>query len=118
VIVRGVTREQFDAYLERQAALRRQRDLDREALTRAVLDGTVRMSEIDASRVHLLFLQDDVAQAGCGTIHERPPEHLGRGDVGVIAVRKLWLRELRAFANGEPLTDWRYDPAFEPMGEF
>lgn len=118
VAVRGKSREQFDRYLERQLELRRQRTLDREVLTQAVLAGTVTLDEIDPSRVHLLFLQDDIAQAGCGLIDERPPEHLGRSDVGVIAVRKLWLRELRALANGEPVTEWKYDPSFEPMGEF
>ena len=118
VAVRGKAREQFDRYLGRQLALRKQRDLDREALTHAVLRGETALDDIDANRVHILFLQDDIAQAGCGLIHERPPEHLGRSDVGVIAVRKLWLRELRAFANGEPLTEWAYDPSFEPLGEF
>jgi hypothetical protein len=118
VAVRGKAREQFDRYLGRQMALRKQRDLDRETLTRAVLTGKITMDEIDQKRVHFLFLQDDVAQAGCGLIHERPPEHLGRSDVGVIAVRKLWLRELRAFANDEPRTAWLYDPSFAPMGEF
>jgi 5,5'-dehydrodivanillate O-demethylase len=118
VAVRGKSREQFDRYLERQLALRRQRDLDRETLTRKVLSGELHMDEIDQSRVHILFLQDDVAQAGCGLIHERPPEHMGRSDVGVIAVRKLWLRELRAFAQGQPLTTWKYDPSFQPVGEF
>jgi len=118
VAVRGKSREQFDRYLGRQMALRKQRDLDREALTRAVLSGEIALDEIDQNRVHILFLQDDIAQAGCGLIHERPPEHLGRSDVGVIAVRKLWLRELRAFAANEPLTEWNYDSSFEPMGEF
>jgi 5,5'-dehydrodivanillate O-demethylase len=118
VAVRGKAREQFDRYLGRQMELRKQRDLDRETLTRAVLTGKISMDEIDQNRVHFLFLQDDVAQAGCGLIHERPPEHLGRSDVGVIAVRKLWLRELRAFANDEPRTAWQYDPSFAPMGEF
>jgi 5,5'-dehydrodivanillate O-demethylase len=118
VAVRGKSREQFDRYLGRQMALRKQRDLDREALTRAVLSGEIALDEIDQNRVHFLFLQDDIAQAGCGLIHERPPEHLGRSDAGVIAVRKLWLRELRAFAANEPLTEWKYDPSFEPMGEF
>jgi 5,5'-dehydrodivanillate O-demethylase len=118
VAVRNRTKEQFERYFGRQMALRRQRDLDRGALTRAVLAGETALDEIDPNRVHILFLQDDIAQAGCGLIHERPAEHLGRSDVGVIAARKLWLRELRAFATGEPLTDWRYDPSFEPMGEF
>ena len=98
--------------------LRKRHDLDREALTWAVLSGERTLADLDPDRVHIIFLQDDIAQAGCGTIHERPPEHLGRSDIGVIAVRKLWLRELRAFANGEPLTGWTYDPSFEPLGEF
>jgi 5,5'-dehydrodivanillate O-demethylase len=118
VAVRGKTREQFDEYLQRQMQLRRQRDLDREALMKAVLSGETGIDEVDASRVHLLFLQDDVAQAGCGMLQDRPPEHLGRSDVGVIAVRKLWLRELRAFAQKAPLTTWKHDPSFQPFGEF
>jgi hypothetical protein len=118
VAVRGKTREQFDQYLQRQMQLRRQRDLDREALMKAVLSGETGIDEVNASRVHLLFLQDDVAQAGCGMLQDRPPEHLGRSDVGVIAVRKLWLRELRAFAQKAPLTAWKHDPSFQPFGEF
>ena len=118
VIVRGKTQEEFERYRERQRAMREHRDLDREALMHAVLAGDVAIDEVDQNRVHLLFLQDDVAQAGCGLIHERPPEHLGRSDVGVIAVRKMWARELRAFANNQPLTEWRYDPAFQPVAEF
>ena len=51
-------------------------------------------------------------------IHERPPERLGRADIGVIAVRKMWLKELRAFAAGDALTEWRYDRELVPMGEF
>ena len=85
---------------------------------KAVLSGETGIDEVDASRVHLLFLQDDVAQAGCGMLQDRPPEHLGRSDVGVIAVRKLWLRELRAFAQKAPLTTWKHDPSFQPFGGF
>ncbi len=118
VIVRGKTKEEFERYRERQREMGKHRDLDREAVMHAVLAGDVGIDEVDQSRVHLLFLQDDVAQAGCGLIHERPPEHLGRSDVGVIAVRKMWARELRAFANNQPLTEWRYDPAFQPVAEF
>ena len=118
VAVRGKSREQFERYRARQMELRKRHDLDREALTWAVLSGERTLADLDPDRVHIIFLQDDIAQAGCGTIHERPPEHLGRSDIGVIAVRKLWLRELRAFANGEPLTEWTYDPSFEPLGEF
>jgi 5,5'-dehydrodivanillate O-demethylase len=118
VAVRGKTKAQFDRYLARQLQLRKQRDLDRTGLTRAILAGEITWDQVDPNRVHILFLQDDVAQAGCGLIHERRPEHLGRSDVGVIAARKLWIRELRALAAGDPLADWRHDPAMMPMGEF
>ena len=118
VVVRGLSKAKFNAYLKRQQQLWVQRDLDRIQLTQDILSGKTTWDEVDNSRVHLLFLQDDVAQAGCGLIHERPPEQLGRADVGVIAVRKMWLKELRVFAAGEKLTGWRYDPALAPMGEF
>ena len=118
VAVRGKTKAQFNRYLKRQQKLWQQRDLDRTELTRKILSGEMTWDDVDGSRVHILFLQDDVAQAGCGLIHERPPEQLGRSDVGVIAVRKLWLKELRAYASGAPLNDWRYDQSLQPMGEF
>ena len=118
VAVRGLSGAQFDAYFRRQQELWSRRDLDRIRLTADILSGTTTWDEIDPDRVHLLFLQDDVAQAGCGVIHERPPERLGRADVGVIAVRKMWVKELKAFAVGEELTEWRYDPELLPMGEF
>ena len=118
VAVRGKTKSQFDSYLARQMALREQRDLDRDALMRKVLTGETHLDDIDPNRVHMLFLQDDIAQAGCGLIHDRHSEQLGRSDVGVIAARKLWLQELATFANGEQLTDWAYDPSLAPMGEF
>ena len=118
VAVRGLTKAKFDAYFRRQQDLWAQRDLDRIQLTEDILSGKTTWNDIDNKRVHLLFLQDDVAQAGCGLIHERPPEHLGRADIGVIAVRKMWLKELKAFAAGGELTEWRYDPELVPMGEF
>jgi 5,5'-dehydrodivanillate O-demethylase len=118
VAVRGLSKARFNAYLTRQKKLWAQRDLDRIQLTSDILTGKTAWADVDTGRVHLLFLQDDVAQAGCGLIHERPPEQLGRADIGVIAVRKMWLKELRAFAAGEKPTRWRYDAKLEPMGEF
>ena len=53
-------------------------------------------------------IEDIVAQAGQGPIADRLHERLGRTDVGVILMRKLWTRELRALAEGKPLKGWRY----------
>jgi 5,5'-dehydrodivanillate O-demethylase len=102
-------------YAARRAEQWAREDLDRERIARAVLAGDLRLDDVDRSRVNMIFLQDDVAQMGVGSIGSRPPEHLGRGDTGVIMTRKIWLRELRKFAAGEPTKAWRYDPAKLPV---
>ena len=53
-------------------------------------------------------IQDHVAQMGQGPIADRRSDRLGIGDTAVILLRKLWLRELNALADGRPLTEWRY----------
>jgi hypothetical protein len=55
---------------------------------------------------HLFNVQDYVSQVGQGTIADRTRERLGRTDVSVIMLRKLWRRELRALAEGRPLKEW------------
>ena len=39
---------------------------------------------------------------------------IGRGDVGVIMIRRLWARELQAMANGKPLKNWTRTPDIVP----
>jgi 5,5'-dehydrodivanillate O-demethylase len=51
-------------------------------------------------------IQDHVAQQGQGVIADRDRERLGRSDVAVILLRKLWARELQALAEGRPLKEW------------
>ena len=43
---------------------------------------------------------------GQGVIADRTQERLGRTDTAIILLRKLWTRELRALAEGRPLTAW------------
>ena len=47
-------------------------------------------------RPDFLLLQDDVAQCAQGVIQDRSAERLGRSDVAVVMLRKLWTRELVA----------------------
>ena len=47
-----------------------------------------------------------MTQAGQGIIADRKHERLGRSDEGVILLRKIWQRELRALAAGRPLKQW------------
>jgi 5,5'-dehydrodivanillate O-demethylase len=49
-------------------------------------------------------IEDGVSIVGQGAIADRSLERLGRSDVAVILLRKIWLRELRLLAEGEPLT--------------
>ncbi len=39
---------------------------------------------------------------------DRNLEFLGRTDVGVVAMRKVFDREMRAVAAGAPTKEWRY----------
>jgi 5,5'-dehydrodivanillate O-demethylase len=66
------------------------------------------LGSVFTNSVMLVNAQDYVAQVGQGRIVNRKEEHLGRSDVGVVVLRKIWERELRAFAEGRPLKNWRY----------
>jgi hypothetical protein len=44
--------------------------------------------------------------AGQGRITERTDEQLGRSDAAIVVLRRLWQRELRAFAEGKPTKRW------------
>ena len=83
-------------------------------LARDVLEGRASMRDIDKTKVDLVRLQDDVAQVGQGLITDRDGERLGRADVGVIAIRRLWERELNAFVEGRPLKKWKRDASLVP----
>jgi 5,5'-dehydrodivanillate O-demethylase len=83
-------------------------------LAKDVLEGRASMRDVDKSKVDLVRLQDDVAQVGQGLMTDRDGERLGRADVGVIAIRRLWERELSAFVEGRPIKQWRRDGSIVP----
>lgn len=58
-------------------------------------------------RPDIVGIQDYVSQVGQGVIADRESERLGRSDVGIIILRKLWSAELRALAEGKALRHWR-----------
>ena len=78
-----------------------------------ILSGRSRMDDFDPDRVDLVRLQDDVAQLGQGVVADRSQEHLGRADVGVTAVRRLWRREMASLASGRPLKAWTKSAAIK-----
>jgi 5,5'-dehydrodivanillate O-demethylase len=72
----------------------------------AIIAGQRRTDDIPFPPGIRVNVQDYVAQVGQGIIADREHERLGRGDQGVILLRKLWARELRALAEGRPLKAW------------
>ena len=62
---------------------------------------------MDHTVSNLINLQDYVAQRGQGIIADRDHERLGRADLAVFMLRKLWAGELKALAAGRPLKQWR-----------
>lgn len=99
---------------ERRQARRSEIEIPHQALAKDVLEGRTSMRDIDKKKVDLVRLQDDVAQVGQGLIAEREGERLGRADVGVIAIRRLWARELAAFMEGRPTKTWKRDASIVP----
>ena len=75
-------------------------------LGQAVLAGTVRIADVQDQIANVVNLQDEVALCGQGVIPDRLRERLGRSDVGVILLRKIWRRELEALATDQPLKPW------------
>jgi 5,5'-dehydrodivanillate O-demethylase oxygenase subunit len=90
----------------RRQARRSRIDLAHQDVCEEILAGTLRYRDVDQSRVDMIRLQDDLAQLAQGRIADRETDRLGRADVGVIAIRKLWARELEALRRGGALTSW------------
>ena len=78
-------------------------------VTDAVLAGRLRMRDIP-DRPDRILIQDHVAQTGQGVIADRTAERLGKSDGPIVLLRRIWRRELRALAEGRPLTPWNDAP--------
>jgi len=88
--------------------------LKRADLVREVRAGRLHLNDIDPDRTDFVMVEDEIAQTGQGRIPDRVNEHLGRSDTGVILLRKIWERELRAFSEGQPTKKWTYRPDMFP----
>jgi 5,5'-dehydrodivanillate O-demethylase oxygenase subunit len=76
-----------------------------------VLAGRMSPRELDLEQYpgpSMTNIQDYIALVGLGQIADEPPvERLGREDVAVIMMRKIFARELQALADGRPVKQWR-----------
>jgi 5,5'-dehydrodivanillate O-demethylase len=98
-----------DQYRARRAMAATEPKLSVAQMGEAVLSGKISFQDLDQffkDKISLVHTQDYVAQVGQGSRAERAREHLGLSDTGVILFRKIWERELRAFAERRPLKSW------------
>jgi 5,5'-dehydrodivanillate O-demethylase oxygenase subunit len=97
----------------RRQARRASIDIAHQDACDMILSGKSRIDDFDPNRVDLVRLQDDVAQLGQGVVADRSQEHLGRADVGVTAVLRLWRREMTNLAEGRPRKAWTRSEAIK-----
>ncbi len=73
-----------------------------------VLSGELRIEDMDRrfNSYYSFLIEDYTVQVGQGTVADRENEQLGRVDVGLILMRKIWEREVAAFADGRPTKAW------------
>ena len=84
-----------------------------------MLAGRLRIGDLKDQRnlKNLTSLEDYAVQVGQGAVADRPLDRLGRIDAGVILLRKIWERELRALAEGQPLKRWEVPAVLPATGE-
>jgi 5,5'-dehydrodivanillate O-demethylase oxygenase subunit len=100
--------------LDKRQVRRGEINLAHQQIAAEILAGRMNIRDVDPKRCDIVRLQDDIAQVGQRTIVDRRQDHLGSSDVGVVAVRKLWRRELQAFAESRPTKAWKKPPALRP----
>jgi 5,5'-dehydrodivanillate O-demethylase len=104
----ALTGEDASAFLAQRAARQDQRVPELRAHSEAILRNETRVEDADPTFTtqQMFWIEDYMVQVGQQPISDERVEHLGRSDVGVILIRKLWKRELQALADGRPLTNW------------
>ena len=75
----------------------------------AILHGDLHLDEVSRLRPDLLGIQDTSVMVTQPPIGDREPDQLGRSDIAIIKLRRLWYRELEAFARGAEPTSWDWD---------
>ena len=87
--------------------------------SKEVMAGRMHVRDIaDNVPAYYSFLVEDFAgQVGQGPMGDRENERLGRADRGMVMLRRMWMRELQALADGEPLKEWVTPPGLADRTE-
>lgn len=105
--------DRIDAYERDREKRHNLSQMDAFKLAQEVIAGRLTHDEVDPDSTNMVWFQDNIALLGQGIIADRDNEYLGASDAPVILLRRLWERELRAFDEGRPLKQWRYQPNAE-----
>jgi 5,5'-dehydrodivanillate O-demethylase len=113
-----VTGDAAKEYRERRLQARKATTDCHLEMGEAMLAGKLRMADVkkQTNLKNLTSLEDYIVQVGQGAIADRINERLGRMDVGVILLRKIWQRELQALVEGRPLKQWVIPESFGNKG--
>ncbi len=101
--------EEAERYKERRKkTLELGRTASPPAMGEAILAGRIKERDLDKdlSSATLFSVEDYLMQVGQGKL-DRSKDRMSRIDIGVILMRKIWERELLAFAEGRPLKQWK-----------
>ena len=114
-----LTGEEGEAYRKRRREAEESQAAPLNQIAEDILAGKMTLADVDKSlsTYKLFWIEDYVVQVGQGTREERPDEHLGRMDVGVFLLRKIWQRELKALAEGKPLKQWKTPEGLADMSK-
>jgi 5,5'-dehydrodivanillate O-demethylase len=79
----------------------------RDEIVQAVIRGEMHIDEVP-DRPDLVGIQDSVVMETQPPITDREPDQLGRSDRAAILLRRIYAREIDAFAQGKPVKRWTY----------
>jgi 5,5'-dehydrodivanillate O-demethylase oxygenase subunit len=86
-------------------------------LAKAMLAGEMTPEDLpqDMSGYTSYPIEDYITQVGQGPIADRGREQLGQTDIRPLLTRRLWLREVTAMLEDQPLTEWQIPPETHGM---
>ena len=101
--------EEANRYAEVRLAQQEAEAETREDLAIAILAGEMAVEDLpeDLGAYTSFEIEDYVTQVGQGPVAGRIKEKLGRLDTKLAVLRRLWLRDVAAVRDGQPITEWR-----------
>jgi 5,5'-dehydrodivanillate O-demethylase len=107
-LVTGLSPEDGERFRQQRRAIQENDVTSPYEVAEAILAGKMRVEDMDPefSYYKQFWIEDYVTQVGQGIIPDRDQERIGSTDSRTVLKRRLWQREMKALAEGRPLTEW------------